>query len=204
MGSDFALLSSLNSNGWVARVYSWSEPWVTLGKFQLAVRDLLPNCPVPSVLRPTGGRAVLHGHDITIGLAMSFRVLAANESEIPALSRSVRKVYRRAVGPILIALNECGIPACLGEALSESRPDGPRSADCFAHIAANDVVDRRSLKKICGVAMLLTQDAVLVQASIPAAEPKVDPSLVYAQPSPVHWTSLGMNEFDRALMAALK
>ena len=172
MAKDFALIALVAKHEVAARVYSWNEPWITLGKFQNPLTDLLSNCPVPHVMRPTGGRAVLHGHDITIGLAISLSTIAESAEDVALLSRSVRRVYKIAVAPIISALESCGVDAVLGEEVV-GPSKGAKSADCFAHISANDVVDRATLHKVCGVAMLLTKEAVLVQASIPVKEPPV-------------------------------
>jgi lipoate-protein ligase A len=202
MAADEALLNKLDHRSVAARVYGWTEPWITLGKFQIPERDLLPGCRVSYSMRPTGGRAVLHGHDVTIGLAIKLSCFARDDESAAAISRSVRRAYRGAVGPIIAAMNACGVDACLGEDIKGLQA-GPKSADCFAHLSANDVVDRRSLKKVCGVAMLLTSDAVLVQASIPVDPPLIDPALVYESPSKPTWVEMDAtafaSELDRAL-----
>ncbi len=154
-------------------------------------------------MRPTGGRAVLHGHDITIGLAISLSFIASGEEDLALFSRSVRRVYRIAVAPIISALRSCGIDAVLGEEM-KGHAMGPKSADCFANVSANDVVDQKSLRKVCGVAMLLTREAVLVQASIPICEPQVDPCLVYEIPAPVVPVSVDLDEFAKQFESALR
>lgn len=202
MARDAELLISMGSSGVSGRLYSWSGPWVTLGRFQNPETDLLPNCKVPHAMRPTGGRAVLHGHDLTLGLAVHFRCLKEPDEAVEAVSRSVRRAYRGVVGPIVQALRSCGVDACLGESIvGMSR--GPRSADCFSQVSSNDVVDRQSLKKVCGVAMLLSPIGVLVQASIPIGPPLVDPSTVYAVPSHVSWREIDAGRFASALDEAL-
>lgn len=171
MSRDSELLAQAETDGMVhARVYGWTEPWVTLGRFQEPAKDLLPECQVPWVCRPTGGRGVLHGHDITIGLA----------GPIDEDSRSVRTAYRRYAAFLIEALRSCGVEAGLGEALRGFRATGTRlHGDCFAHVAANDVIDLQTGRKVCGCALRLTAKAVLVQASIPIGPPLVDPMLVF-------------------------
>jgi lipoate-protein ligase A len=200
MRLDAELLASVSAAAPIlSRVYGWDGPWVTLGMFQNPDRDLKPQCPVPWAMRPTGGRAVLHGHDVTLGLAMHL-ALVESISGVPIdkLRRSVRAAYRVAVQPVIHALRECGVPAMLGE----ERPEGllaPRSADCFATISGNDVIDARTGKKVCGIAMRLTEEAVLVQASIPAGPALVDPGLIYEHPAPITWISLDAEQFGSAL-----
>lgn len=177
------------------RVYRWDEAWVSLGVFQQAERDLLPNCRVPTALRPTGGKAVLHGHDETIGLAIPLSILGAD-------GRSLKTVYRAVIGPIVIALRSCGVPAALAENTAFVRGAG-KTADCFAHISPNDVVDERTGLKVCGCALKLTQNAVLVQASLPNGLPLVDPQRVFARPSVAHAPAWDASNLADALEGAL-
>lgn len=168
MSRDAALLSAGRLS---CRVYGWNGPWVTLGRFQKPDADLLPHCPVPFVMRPTGGKAVLHGHDVTVGLAMP---LLAGET------RNLRQAYRRAIAPLVAALRDCGMPAVLAGDLGLD--ERTRSADCFAGAAPNDVVHEILRVKVCGCALRFTRGALLLQASIPAGWPLVDPALVFAHP----------------------
>ena len=153
------------------RVYGWDGVWVTVGRFQSPERDLVDPCNTRWILRPTGGKAVLHGHDVTVGLAVPLRLLVGVDS------RSVKGVYRAVVAPIVVALNACGVPAALAEETRHANT-GMRTSDCFAFSSPNDVVDSSTGRKLCGCALRLTQTAVLVQASIPNGPPLVDPCTV--------------------------
>ncbi|MCA9019082.1 MAG: hypothetical protein KDA74_03000 [Planctomycetaceae bacterium] len=175
MSRDEALLSEVSRGGFSARVYGWDEPWVTLGRFQTPERALLAGAPIKSIIRPTGGKAVLHGHDVTLGLAASLESLGVQERKISA-------VYRAIIGPIISALQDCGLNCDLAENTRFVASAG-KTADCFAHIAPNDVVDVNTGAKVCGCALRVVRDAVLVQASIPAGKPLVDPALVFSSPA---------------------
>lgn len=247
MAQDLALLDDLPNHSISARVYGWTSPWVTLGRFQSPQKALLLGCPIPSVPRPTGGKAVLHGHDVTLGLAASLDHLKISE-------RNLKPAYRAVIRPLVVALNAVGIPAILGEDLL--RPSGhpeppssvrgakdlntqapaevirgttvlsgrsmgfhpersqgisptspltpqsvpptphrqlesqthqnegrPKTEDCFAHVSPNDIVAPQTGQKICGCALRMYPNAILLQASIPIAEPLVDPATVYKNPS---------------------
>ncbi|MBX7135916.1 MAG: hypothetical protein K1X67_24875 [Fimbriimonadaceae bacterium] len=242
MARDLALLEHAEADGGIwARVYGWTGPWVTLGRFQSRERDLLPECPVLSVVRPTGGRGVLHGHDITVGLAGPL-VVGAHGGR-----GSLRETYRLYVQFLINALRACDVPAVLGESYrgaavppaltetpQEAEPlassanlnfssvtsaargafpqefsqrgrdgratdEGKRSADCFAHVAANDVVDERTGVKVCGCALRMTDRAVLLQASIPIGPPMIDPARVFREPSPSTFVALDPGAFNLAL-----
>lgn len=161
MARDEALLES----GEVAcRVYGWSSVWVTLGRAQVPELTLVdPSC-IPWTIRPTGGAAVLHGHDLTIGLAVPMR-------------HSVRGSYRLLAEPIVLALRAAGCEAALAEDVGADDGD-PRRIDCFAGSSSNDIVDTRTGNKVCGCALRRTREAVLLQASIPVSVPPVDPAVV--------------------------
>lgn len=175
MARDRALFE-LAENGQIgARVYEWIGPWVSLGVSQDPSKTLLPGCSVPTTRRPTGGKAVLHGHDLTIGLSIP----------VSPENRSVKKSYRFVVPYLVWALNDAGIPAALGEDTPFVRAAG-RVADCFAHVAPNDIVDPATGRKVCGCALKLGRGSVLVQASIPIKTPLVDPHDVFPEPGPSH------------------
>lgn len=174
------------------RVYGWDGPWVSLGRFQKPEEDWIEG-PVPYVMRPTGGRAVLHGHDLTIGLAATWAMLGMEPGQ-----RSVRTCYRRLVDPLLRAMRACGIDACLGEDLRGPRTN-PRVADCFAHISANDVVDAQTRRKACGCAMLMDEKGVLMQCSLPNGEPLVPPHSVIRGATLTGYCTLDEDDFARAM-----
>lgn len=178
------------------RVYDWDGLWVTLGRFQNAERDLVTGNQVPWVMRPTGGKAVLHGHDVTVGLAVPLRLIDCS-------ARDVKKAYRRLIGPIVEALNACGLNAVLAEGTSHESK-GIRTSDCFAFNSPNDVVDAKTGLKVCGCALQLTERAVLVQASIPYKAPLVDPAMVIKEAATTEVVEWDPREFGPNLERALR
>ncbi len=236
MAQDAALLERAERGALGWRVYGWDGPWVSLGHYQSPDRDLLDPASIPWVMRPTGGKAVLHGHDVTVGLAAPLRELATwgNLGREADLNRSLRTVYRLAIRPILEAMRACGVPAVLGEEVKpsgkidktmrergiegienahplpppplspSSRHGEGRSADCFAAVSPNDVVDARSGFKVCGCALKLSQSAVLVQASLPAGDPLIDPRRVFARPAPMSAPRWDPERFPQAFEAAMQ
>jgi len=228
MRRDASLLDAAEKEGRLGwRVYGWAGPWVSLGMLQDPTRDLLDPDLIPWVMRPTGGKAVLHGHDITVGMAVPLALISerTRESE-ERLARSVKTVYRWIIAPIVEALRECGLPASLAEntrfgaarirhpnPLPEGRGElrnqqseirNPTSPDCFGHVSPNDVVDERTGQKVCGCALRLTRRAVLLQASIPAGPPLLDPRRVFAHAAlapPPKWDATAFRE---ALSEALR
>lgn len=192
MGRDSRLLEAAEAGEAGARVYDWSEPWVTLGRFQSPERVLVRGANVPWIVRPTGGKAVLHGHDITIGLTLPL-----------AEPTRLAHAYRIAIAPIISAMRSCGLPAALAENTPYSKR-GPRTADCFSHVSPNDVVDERTGQKICGCALRLTKHAVLLQASIPVRRPTLDPADVIVGAKQLTAPSWRHPDFADALREALR
>jgi lipoate-protein ligase A len=176
MAADRAALAAAGGGMATARIYRWDGPWVSLGRFQKASDALrLDACErrgVRWVIRPTGGRAVLHGADVTVSIACPLAVLGVAEGQ-------VRGAYR-ALAPILIeALNEVGSRAVLGEETLFARGVS-RGVDCFRHVSANDIVDVEGVK-LAGTALRLVRSAVLMQASIPTGPYLVAPSDIYRE-----------------------
>lgn len=157
MAVDLAMLEAGVSAG---RIYEWDGPWVSLGRFQEPAEALVDGWD-RWVSRPTGGSAVLHGHDVTVSLVS------------PAVSRKPAEIYREMLQPVLEALAQSDLLCRLaGDDAVLSR-----SQDCFASIDRFDVIDYAGLK-VCGCAMRVTRAAALLQMSIPYREPVVDPAQV--------------------------
>lgn len=183
MARDAQLLSEAAGGRLGCRIYGWEGPWVSLGRFQDPSRALLDPEAVAWVMRPTGGKAVLHGHDVTVAIGM------------PLLRgpRMVRDGYRLLAGALVGALRRCGIPAAIAEDTRFVALSG--SADCFAGASPNDIVHERLGVKVCGCALRFTKSAALMQASIPAGAPLIDPMRIFAEPS-----SLPVLPWDTALL----
>jgi lipoate-protein ligase A len=193
------------AGGWAARVYTWDQPTVSLGCFQkpeLVLRDL---DSVPYVARPTGGKAVLHGHDITVGLSASLTALGLNETQ----GKSVGRVYRALTRPLIQALQGGGVPAELGERTGHVTQGRGRVADCFAAVSRTDIVHRETGVKVCGCALRVTNGVALAQASIPVMQPEISPQEVFiGYASPVLPANLEAEKLvetlDRALNDGLR
>lgn len=166
MARDCELLRAAEDGIFCGRIYFWDVPTVSLGRFQVASEVVLGG--LTFVSRPTGGAAVLHGHDLTFGLAAPLEFLQASP-------RQVRFIYRSLVGPIVAAFRELGIPAALGEDVEGSSAQ-TRSAYCFSLHSKNDVIHTETGAKLCGCALRVTDSAALLQASIPVSSPVRHPS----------------------------
>lgn len=155
---DEAMLRNAESGISSARIYEWKGKCVSLGRFQNENESLIQFPGIPTVKRPTGGKAVLHSEDITVSIAAPFSMIKCG-------ARDVKSTYRTLILPIVSALNATGISATLAEDTIFVKSAG-KQYDCFKHISPNDVVDSFTGKKVVGCALRITETAVLAQCSI--------------------------------------
>lgn len=184
MALDSDALDAASRGVCTARIYLWDGPWVTLGMSQKAEEALdLDACSrlgVRWVVRPTGGRAVLHGADVTFSLACPL-------SEVGGAPRNVRAAYR-ALAPLIVeALNRAGVRASLGERSPSLGPPNYRGVDCFRSLSTSDVADAESGSKLAGTALRIRGDCVLLQASIPTGPYLVPPETIYRGVTGTTW-----------------
>jgi len=217
MAGDVALLEAFQRGEIppTLRVYQWASPALTYGVNQQLPPRLVDACNalgIPMLRRPTGGKAVLHGHDLTVGLVFcaadcisepppSGSPCKQGEPSDRGSPREAGGTLRRGAGfpqsrpyprqvyqflaPALIeAFAQVGVPAVQGDAPA---PD-PRSADdggdCFATPAIADLVHADTGVKLMGCALLVRGACVLMQASIPLRMPKVPVERLFGHPHP--------------------
>ena len=143
----------------VLRFYTWVHPAISCGCFQDIERELdLDACRergVAVVRRPTGGRAVFHGSDLTISLA-------ALESET-GIGNDIGETYHRIALAIAWGLRAKGFPV----ELVRSQASGKEilsSASCFAAKARHELILEQ--RKIFGCAQRRWEGVVLAQGSL--------------------------------------
>lgn len=139
------------------RIYRWDGAWVSLGANQEPL-----DINLPQVRRPTGGRAVLHGDDVTISIAIPLRLIGVS-------SLQLRSIYQFLIESVIDALRECGLPVETGEQQTGENRVGGNRVDCFASIGTFDlaVVDSTGRRqKIGGAALKTSQAAALLQVSV--------------------------------------
>ncbi len=159
MAADAALLAELAGLAGppAVRVYTWSQKAVSIGRLQgeVPVHALYPGLPI--VRRPTGGRAVLHGDDLTVSVAARLECL-------PEDSRSVLASHHLIMGSVLQALTALGLEACFGGCAIGSQSG---IINCFELSAACDLIDSHTGKKLVGSAQRREEAALLQQMSLP-------------------------------------
>lgn len=169
MVCDLALLEEVGRGGGAAlRLYTWSAPALSLGRFQAENEVDARACSrrgVEVVRRPTGGRALLHGGDLTY--AVAFR------------SRSgVDETYRWIAGALTSGLARLGVDAEVAEHRGET------GSACFASSRGADL--RVGSRKLCGSAQVRRGQAILQHGAILLHRLEVDECDLLAFPSPRH------------------
>ncbi len=174
MAADSAILEGVirGDSPPTLRVYGWKRPAVTIGRFQDAERGIdLQFCQghgIPIVRRPTGGRGILHGGDLTVSLILP-------EAELGRTGSSVAGSYRELSIGFIRALNGLGFSSALGACERSAGAVG----DCFAARSAADVIDSATRAKLIGSAQRRKDGVLLQQSSIRHRRPAMDPSCVF-------------------------
>ena len=155
MARDTALLARAARTGeTVFSIYSWARPTLSFGRHQPAAGHYDPEkitaASVDVVRRPTGGRAILHHHEVT------YSVTAPLEDE------SLRTTYGRINGILVDGLSRLGIPATI--AAPAGRAPVPGTRPCFELPSEGEVI--AGGKKLVGSAQWRDENALLQHGSI--------------------------------------
>lgn len=155
MASDMALMDRARATGEaVIRVYSWSAPTLSFGRNQKTAgydRAGLERAGLALVRRPTGGRAILHHHEITYSVTAP----AAPTEPIAAAYSWINEL-------LLAALRSLGVDAELARPAARARV--PDENPCFAEPAAGEITARG--RKLVGSAQYRHDSALLQHGSI--------------------------------------
>jgi lipoate-protein ligase A len=153
MALDLALLDAVADGAPpVLRLSTWRAPTLSLGRFQPGADVDHARCArlgVEVVRRPTGGRALLHGADVTYAAVLPRP--AGDAGGVDAL-------YRTLAGALIAGLARLGVEAAVGEG------DGPAGPACFAAAQGADL--RVGERKLCGSAQVHRRGAVLQHGSV--------------------------------------
>jgi lipoate-protein ligase A len=146
------------------RLYRWEPAAVSLGYAQR--RDVsvdLAACAragLAVVRRPTGGRAVLHGKDLTYAVAVPRRGTWA-EGNLAACCRRIHEAVAAGLSRLGARVEIAGPRPPLGEAQGESGPL------CFAAVSSHEITVGG--RKLVGSAQRRLGRAILQHGSIPVA-----------------------------------
>lgn len=154
MALDVALMGRARRTGeTVLRVYEWARPTLSFGRHQRAAgafdAGAIAEAGLDVVRRPTGGRTLLHDHEVTYSVT-------APATDAP------RHAYAAINALLMNALGALGVPVT--EVAPTARSRRPGAAPCFASPAAGELVAGGA--KLVGSAQWRDDGAMLQHGSI--------------------------------------
>lgn len=138
------------------RVYGWNPPAISIGyhqEFDDFDAKKLNEAGIDIVRRPTGGRAILHAHELTYSVVVNVN------------GKGLREIYRSINEGLLCGLNLLGIKAHLTETEDDLQTayKHPSAVPCFATSAKCEI--HAGGRKIVGSAQRRFGDVVLQHGS---------------------------------------
>ncbi|WP_066293590.1 lipoate--protein ligase family protein [Bacillus sp. FJAT-29937] len=165
MALDEALLD-WNSEGKIPptiRFYGWNPATLSIGYFQQVDReinmDAVKQHGLGFVRRPTGGRGVLHEHELTYSVIVS--------EEHPQMPKTVTEAYRVISEGILKGFHHLGMDAYFAVPKTDEERESlknPRSAVCFDAPSWYELVVEG--RKVAGSAQTRQKGVILQHGSI--------------------------------------
>lgn len=165
MAMDEALLDlhSRGEIGPVLRFYEWSPPTLSIGYFQRIEKDIdmekVKELGLGFVRRPTGGRGVLHEHELTYSVIVS--------EDYPGMPETVTEAYRVISGGLLEGFRNLGLQAEFSIPNSKADADqlkNPKSGVCFDAPSWYELVVEG--KKVAGSAQTRQKGVILQHGAI--------------------------------------
>jgi lipoate-protein ligase A len=141
------------------RMYGWDRPSLTLGCFQKTSDINIEYCQsqdIPVVRRPTGGRAILHGDELTYSFSA--------KTDRGPFSHGLLDSYKRISMAFSIAFGKIGVIAGPKNEREKGRVLS-RSPLCFQSSSYGEILIEN--KKLAGSAQKRWHDGLLQQGSIP-------------------------------------
>jgi lipoyl(octanoyl) transferase len=165
MALDEALLN-WHSNGEippVIRFYGWNPATLSIGYFQKAEKEInldeVQKQGLGFVRRPTGGRAVLHEHELTYSVIVN--------EEYPEMPKNVTEAYRVISEGILQGFRNLGMDAYFAVPRTDQEKAAlkePRSSVCFDAPSWYELVVEG--RKVAGSAQTRQKGVILQHGSI--------------------------------------
>jgi lipoate-protein ligase A len=153
-----------NTSPTTLRIYGWSAKSLSIGYFQRIREiniDYCVNNHIPIVRRPTGGRAIFHGNEITYSFS-------ARTTSGP-FSRGLLDSYKKISIALGLALRKADLfpefKLMREKKRSPSDSDGQKNPLCFRSISFGEIAING--KKVVGSAQKRWPDGFLQQGSIP-------------------------------------
>ena len=147
------------------RFYTWDRPSISYGRNQNIGRrlkcDLSEKDGIPILKRPTGGRELLHGHDLCYCVSWPY---------LGTVGAIEAKEYFSFINDALVeAFKNLGIMATWSRFQTQPKIQG---GPCFAQIDSGEVTVKG--KKLVGSAQRVFERCIIQQGSIPLQRPSID------------------------------
>lgn len=165
MALDEALLEwhSKGEIGPVLRFYEWEPATLSIGYFQSVTKEIdmeqVHKHQLGFVRRPTGGRGVLHEHELTYSVIVN--------EDYPNMPETVTEAYRVISGGLLEGFRNLGLDASFSVPTSDEERQNlkrPSSAVCFDASSWYELVVEG--KKIAGSAQTRQKGVILQHGAI--------------------------------------
>lgn len=164
MALDEALLewNSKGEIGPVLRFYQWENPTLSIGYFQKIKEEIdlqqVEQLGLSIVRRPTGGRGVLHEHELTYSVIVS--------EDYPGMPETVTEAYRVISGGVLEGFRNLGLQAEFSVPERQQKAISPteKSAVCFDTPSWYELVVEG--KKVAGSAQTRQKGVILQHGAI--------------------------------------
>ncbi|MFX3674779.1 MAG: biotin/lipoate A/B protein ligase family protein, partial [Paenisporosarcina sp.] len=147
----------------VVRFYEWNPATLSIGYFQAVEKEInmeqVANHQLGFVRRPTGGRGVLHEHELTYSIIVS--------EDYPNMPATVTEAYRVLSEGLLIGFQELGLNAYFSVPDTEEKKNdlkNPKSAVCFDAPSWYELVVEE--KKVAGSAQTRQKGVILQHGAI--------------------------------------
>ena len=157
---ELCLRHAANEGDVFVRIYSWERPTLSIGRNQALAREInLPGClaeGVEVVRRMTGGKAVLHGEDLTYSVA--------GPRDQPPFQGGIMTIYRSLAEVLCRFFTGLGLGPTIQPYSARERAELASSV-CFSTPSAHEILVGG--KKLAGSAQRLLPESFLQHGSIP-------------------------------------
>lgn len=147
----------------VIRFYEWNPATLSIGYFQQVHKDInfeeVRRQGLGFVRRPTGGRAVLHEHELTYSIIV--------EEDYPNMPKTVTEAYRVLSEGLLLGFRNLGLDAYFSVPDTEEKQQDlkkPKSAVCFDAPSWYELVVEG--RKVAGSAQTRQKGVILQHGAI--------------------------------------
>jgi len=148
----------------VLRLYGWSPPGISIGRFQDAAKDInLKECEkgkVPVVRRITGGGAIFHADELTYCLVFPENFLG--------VKAGVKESFEKLNYFLIKMYSKFGLEAGFSKHVNRGVTPATRAAFCFSANEEYDIIIKD--KKIGGNAQARKKGIIFQHGSIPLRE----------------------------------